>query len=278
MNNKMILTTRVMQIKEIKQVTKMKLTALLSLFIWSFITVTAYAVDLENVEFSSLPGNQAKISLTFSDAIADPHSFATNDPARIILDFAGVKNNLNERTTQVNIGVTKSLTAIEAGGRTRMVVNLLEKVPYSVVTKGNQVILTVNGSTLTSSEPNGLSNQASISDIDFRRGEEGEARLIVKFTDQSPSLDVKEERGNIVVDILATALPEKLNRRLDVVDFATPVTFIDTESKGANTRLTLTTTGEYEHLAYQSENALVIEVKPLSEQQLDEQKKRSIWL
>jgi type IV pilus assembly protein PilQ len=154
-----------------------------------------------------------------------------------------------------------------------MVVNLLEKVPYSVVTKGNQVILTVNGSTLTSSESNGLSNQASISDIDFRRGEEGEARLIVKFTDQSPSLDVKEERGNIVVDILATALPEKLNRRLDVVDFATPVTFIDTESKGANTRLTLTTTGEYEHLAYQSENALVIEVKPLSEQQLDEQKK-----
>jgi type IV pilus assembly protein PilQ len=106
----------------------------------------------------------------------------------------------------------------------------------------------------------------SITDIDFRRGESGEARLIVQLDSDDAAMDVREQRGNIVVDLANVALPDNLNRRLDVVDFATPVKFIDAESVANSTKLTLTTEGRFEHLAYQSEKTLVVEVKPLPDE------------
>lgn len=225
------------------------------------------AAELKSVDFSALPGDKAKIQLMFSDPVSEPHSFATDDPARIVLDFAGVKNKLEQRTQQVNIGVTRSISTVEAGDRTRMVINLLQKAPFSIEQSGNQVTLTINNASSVVAQKRSGSAVNSVTDIDFRRGEQGEARLIVKFDNQNPSLDVREERGNLLIDVMGTTLPDKLQRRLDVMDFATPVKFIDSENRGNNARLTLTTEGQYEHLAYQSDNTLIVEVKPMSEKE-----------
>ncbi|WP_337955344.1 type IV pilus secretin PilQ [Methylophaga thiooxydans] len=228
---------------------------------------TPYAAELKSLDFSALPGNKAKIQLVFSEPIAKPNSFSTDEPARIIVDFAGVANKLQERTKQVNVGVTRSISTVEAGERTRMVINLLQKAPYVISQNGNQMEITIDNANATqTTQRRSQSGMTTVTDVDFRRGEEGEARLIVKLDGEEAAMDVRQERGDIVIELANVALPDKLHRRLDVIDFATPVKFIDSDASENATKLTLTTEGRYEHLAYQSENTLVVEVKPLPDQ------------
>ncbi|WP_281085123.1 type IV pilus secretin PilQ [Methylophaga thiooxydans] len=236
-----------------------------------FMSSTTYAAELKSLDFSALPGNKAKIQLVFSEPIAKPNSFSTDEPARIIVDFAGVANKLQERTKQVNVGVTRSISTVEAGERTRMVINLLQKAPYVISQNGNQMEITIdnanaNANATQTTQRRSQSGMTTVTDVDFRRGEEGEARLIVKLDGEEAAMDVRQERGDIVIELANVALPDKLHRRLDVIDFATPVKFIDSDASANATKLTLTTEGRYEHLAYQSENTLVVEVKPLPEQ------------
>lgn len=250
---------------------KSTLTAILNRFIYffavMFISSTTYAAELKSLDFSALPGNKAKIQLVFSEPIAKPNSFSTDEPARIIVDFAGVANKLQERTKQVNVGVTRSISTVEAGERTRMVINLLQKAPYVISQNGNQMEITIDNANATqTTQRRSQSGMTTVTDVDFRRGEEGEARLIVKLDGEEAAMDVRQERGDIVIELANVALPDKLHRRLDVIDFATPVKFIDSDASENATKLTLTTEGRYEHLAYQSENTLVVEVKPLPDQ------------
>lgn len=226
----------------------------------------AQAADLQDLDFTTMPGDKAQVTLTFSEPVAAPENFATDEPARIVLDFNGVKNKLSERTQQINSGETRSIATVEAGDRTRMVINLLRKIPYEIQTAGNTVKITLNGNApqISSSQARGSAvamtgNQ--VTGVDFRRGEEGEARLIVDMSTAGATVDVRQERDTIVVEIPGVSLPDKLHRRLDVVDFATPVSLIDAEQGRDGTTLTLTTNRDFEHLAYQSDNQLVVEVK-----------------
>ena len=203
--------------------------------------------------------------LTFSESIDEPSSFSIDDPARVVLDFAGVKNQLDKKTQQVNIGMTRSISTVEAGDRTRMVVNLIQKAPYVIEHHDNVVMVTVEGGSQYVTES--VSGQdREVVDVDFRRGEQGEGRLMIKLSDAGAAVDVRQERDTVVVDLSSVALPEKLHRRLDVVDFATPVQMIETEYTGGNTRLVLSTNGQFEHLAYQSDRTLVVEVKALKKE------------
>jgi type IV pilus assembly protein PilQ len=226
----------------------------------------AQSAELRSLDYSALPGDKAKIQLTFSEPVGEPHSFATDEPARIVIDLAGVQNKLAERTKQVNVGVTRSISAVEAGDRTRMVINLLQKVPYTISQQGNQMLITIDNQQPVMSKRSITSGTTNVTDIDFRRGESGEARLIVKLDGEGAAMDVRQERGDIVVELVNVNLPDNLRRRLDVIDFATPVHFIDAEAKQNATKLTLSTKGRYEHLAYQSEKTLIVEVSALPDE------------
>ncbi len=226
-------------------------------------TTGVIAADLQSLGYSSLPGEKAQIMLTFSEPVDKPNTFSIDDPARVVLDFADVSNMLDRKTQQINVGETNSVSIIEAGDRTRMVINLAQKVPYKVEQEGNVILVTVEGSNQQDDFSQDMAK--SISDIDFRRGEKGEARLMIHMNDESAPVDVHQERDTIVVDLSGVVLPESLRRRLDVVDFGTPVQIIDSVQSGNNAQLTLTTSGKFEHLAYQSEDMLVIEVKPLTD-------------
>jgi type IV pilus assembly protein PilQ len=229
----------------------------------TMVSVIAAAADLQSVDYSSLAGDKTRLVLTFSEPVEKPNTFSIDDPARVVLDFTGVKNLLEKKTQQINLGATKSVSTVEAGERTRMVINLNQKVPYSIEQSGNTVMVTIDG---------GIQSMASVAkgryqvtNIDFRRGEKGQAKLMIELNDEGAQVNIQQERDTVVVDLVGVTLPEKLQRRLDVTDFATPVNIIDSIQKGGNTKLTLSTVGKFEHIAYQTDNMLVIEVKPVIE-------------
>ncbi|WP_366856764.1 type IV pilus secretin PilQ [Methylophaga sp.] len=237
-----------------------------------FVSSLVSANELQSLDYSALSGNKGVVTLTFSEAVEKPESFATDEPARIVLDFHGVSNKLNETTQQINNGQTRSIATVEAGERTRMVINLLRKLPYEIEVEGKVVKVLLNESNgqiarapLPNTTPLAAPDINSVTDIDFRRGEQGEGRLILQLKNENTAMDIRRESGDLIVDLPGVNLPDQLNRKLDVMDFATPVNLIESMQTRDGSRLVLTTTGKFEHLAYQSGDKLVVEVKPVAE-------------
>jgi len=248
-------------------------------------TIPASAADpvsgntLQAVDFAELPGGKAQITLTMSKPAPAPLSFTIDNPARIALDFPSTSNGLDQRSQSIGIGMAESLTAVEAQNRTRVVVNLVDMVPYEAHSEGNQVILVVQNAGSKQSETAAVRSRASgdntdtITNIDFRRGEEGQGRVIVNLSDPSIPVDMQQQGGKVIVDFYRAQLPEDLERRLDVLDFATPVKTIDTYTRGNNVHMVITPMGDYDYLAYQSNNQFTIEVKALTKKQVEASKK-----
>jgi type IV pilus assembly protein PilQ len=245
----------------------------------SLISATAYAISLDDVGFASLPGDRVQIKLTMSESLpADPLNFTIDNPARIAVDFPNTSLNLTEKSQTIGIGMANSLSAVEAAGRTRVVINLTRSVSYTMDVQGNSVVLTLDGGVESSSsnvsDTDYVSSSGSINEIDFRRGDNGEGRIIVNLSDPSIPIDMGLEGGKVVIDFLDAQLPPSLDRKLDVVDFATPVKEIDTVTNGNNVRMTISAVSEdYDHLAYQSEDQYIIEFKPLTKEEKEEQDK-----
>ena len=250
-----------------------------ALFIGSIVPAHAADNSLQSVDFSGLPGNKAQIVLTLSKPAPAPLSFTIDNPARIALDFPDTSNALEQRSQRIGIGMVESLTAVEAQGRTRVVVNLVDMVPYEAHADGNRIILTVQNAGGSLTEAQAAVAQATgsagsqIGNIDFRRGEGGEGRVLVTLSDPSIPVDMTQQGDQVVVDFYRAALPQELERRLDVLDFATPVKTIDTYTKGDNVHMVITPMGEYEYIAYQSDNLFTIEIRELTREEVEEQKK-----
>jgi type IV pilus assembly protein PilQ len=248
-------------------------------------TVPASAADpvsgntLQAVDFAELPGGKAQVTLTMSKPAPAPLSFTIDNPARIALDFPNTSNGLDQRSQNIGIGMADSLTAVEAQNRTRVVINLVDMVPYEAHAEGNEVILVVQNAGSQQSEAAAIASRATgsnantITNIDFRRGEEGQGRVIVDLSDPSIPVDMQQQGGKVIVDFYRAQLPEELERRLDVLDFATPVKTIDTYTRGDNVHMVITPMGDYDYLAYQSNNQFTIEVKELTKEQVEASKK-----
>ena len=255
--------------------------AILSLLL---LPLSALAVTtLDDVTFTNLPGDRVRLSLELSGPTDDPLSFAIDNPARIALDLPGVVLNLERRTTNIGIGMARSVTAVEAGGRTRLVLNLVKLVPYEIKKEGNNVVLTLEGAgaagtaALTAAaDTSRTSGRGAVTNIDFRRGADGEGRVIVTLSDPSVVVDTRDQAGQIIVDFVGATLPDGLAQKLDVVDFATPVTMVETTRAGADVRMKIVARGNYEHLVYQSDNLLTIDVKPLTAAEEAELKKEKL--
>jgi type IV pilus assembly protein PilQ len=243
----------------------------------------AEANSIESVSYASLPGDEIQIKLTMSGAASVPQSFTINEPSRIALDFANTSSNLDKKTQTIGIGIARSLNAVQVKDRTRIVVNLVRMVPYNVAVEGNDVILTLSQSGMSTASSASASTAAagdkalaatrSIENIDFRRGEQGEGRVIITLSDASIPVDLREEAGQIIVDFINSGLPENLERRLDVMDFATPVRLVDTYAQGNNVRMVIDPVSPaFEHLAYQSDTVFTVDLKPLS--QAEQEKRR----
>jgi type IV pilus assembly protein PilQ len=248
----------------------------------------AATVTLDQVSFTTLPGNEVQVRLGLSGPPGKPpQSFIIDNPARIALDFADTGLNLADRHRAIGVGPAQSVTAVEAGGRTRVVLNLVRQVPYDLRVEGSAVVVTLHSggamvpdvksaaTTPVAAVPRPASRRSiparatgpGIEDVDFRRGEAGEGRIIVLLSESGLISNVREEGGQIVIDFPDAALPERLDRRLDVLDFATPVKEVDTFPHEGGARMVITPSGHYEHLAYQSDKVLTVDVKPLTKEE-----------
>ncbi len=245
-------------------------------------STSAAANALESVGVSSLAGNRIQIKFSMTNPAPEPLSFTIDSPARIALDFANTTNKLPSRNTEIGVGVARSVSAVEARGRTRVVLNLVRLVPYELKVEGNDVYVIlegVNSGQMVSTPPadkqatiftsRKVSAEHEISNIDFRRGDEGEARVLVSLSDTSTGVNIRERGEKLVLDFVDTSLPAELEQKIDVTDFATPVTMIETFRQGNNVRMLISAKGNYEHLAYQSENLLTIEIKEKTQPDLE---------
>ena len=231
------------------------------------------AATLDNISYSTLPGNQVQIRIKLSEpVVGEPLSFTVDNPARIALDLPGTTINLADRTHPIGVGTAESVVAVEAEDRTRVVVNLARLVPYAVATSGDTISITLDAAPANlaaASAPAapslpGAATGASIADVDFRRGPNGEAQVVVDLSAPDIGINITQQGEDVVVDFAETALPDSLDRKLDVADFATPAREIDIFRQGNGTRMIIRPTGLYEHLAYQSDNVFTVELRPLT--------------
>ncbi len=243
----------------------------------------AGASSLNAITYAALPGGKVEIRLAMSGDIPDPGSFTVDNPARIALDLPGTALQEGVKRNQaVGIGLARSVQAVEAGGRTRVVINLVKLVPYSWTKEANAIVLTLGQSagSAMSAKAEGAANNtpgaagSQVTNIDFRRTENGAGKIIVSLSDPNTVADINEESGKITVDLLGTSLPSNLERRLNVVDFATPVKTIDTYAQGNNVHMEISAGPEYQHMAYQAGDTLTIEVKPVTKEETEAAKKQ----
>ena len=252
------------------QITRPLLTFLVLVF-----ASTSFGVMMEDIEFSSLPGDKTEIRMTFDGTPPSPTGYTIEQPARIALDLSGVASALAARHHPLGPGNARSVTVVESGDRTRVIVSMSELVAYSTRVIGHSLYVLVgdNEPGLASSDQPGILGSRQnpyggefpvVEEIDFRRGEAGEGRIIVRLSDVGVGVDVTSEGGNIKVEFTNTIIPERLQRRLDVTDFATPVITVDSLPENGNTVMIIAPSGNFDYLAYQADNVFTLEVKPMS--------------
>ena len=249
------------------------------LLFWGAFASAQEGNSLQDIQVQSLPGERVELRLIMSDTAPEPLHFTIENPARIALDLPGTSLGMTSRRRDVNLGPLDTVLTAEANGRTRVVLNLGTMVAYETRRSGNTVIVTLGdgddysaGTTQFASAPASDSRSyaapgaRAISAVDFRRTRDGGGRVVVNLTDPSTSVDIRQEGGRVVAVFKDTSLPAELMRRLDVNDFATPVTTVDALRTNLDTRIVISATGKYEQLAYQSDNEFTIEINPAPEE------------
>ncbi|CAK0754334.1 type IV pilus assembly protein PilQ [Gammaproteobacteria bacterium] len=250
-----------------------------------------YAEDrvLQDIQFITLPGNQIQIILTLSSAPLEPKSFSTANPARIAIDLQETHIGLKQRYQKVEVGAVQGIAVVESGDRTRVILNLVQPLSHEIRVDGNQIQVTLGGTKISESQkpppkmtqlsprndpsPRKTTVHSSVEDVDFRRGESGEGRIIITFSNSKINADVRQQGNNIVVDFQGAYLPPALRRRLDVMDFGTPVHNVDSLLHDGNAQMVIANSDDFEHLTYQSDKTFTIEIRPLTKEQQETAKK-----
>ena len=257
-----------------------KLNVYVSVIAFGLLSSLANAVTLEDVSFSSLPGERLEVTLQFDGAPPEPSGYTIERPARIAVDLRDTTSGLESRSVPLGSGNAQSMTVVETKDRTRLIFNLVELVPYDTVRSGNSLVMTIGGqsegvvasASTSSSQSSGTTNAApsnTLAGVDFRRGKDGEGRVLVDLGSSSTPVDLTERSGKIRLTMNGIAVPADLRRRLDVTDFATPVTRIDTFVEDGNAVVEISPQGNYDYIAYQSGTQFTVSVEELSQEEAE---------
>ena len=255
--------------------------------VWALLLLTLLFLSTPLLAQEKLPANSIEamsvahqggvvtVRLSLKAALPTPPvGFAVANPARVALDFPATANGLGRSSQTVDAGGLRSINIVQVGERTRLVLNLNQTMTFEARPEGREVYVVLRpvdvaqGGAPVPATPRFVEDRAasvSIRDIAFRRGQDGEGRIAVDLSDPNAAIDIRQQGPNLLVDFQKVALPEALNRRLDVTDFATPVNRVETSTQGGNVRMTIVPHGLWEHTAYQADNQFVIEIKPIVE-------------
>ena len=245
------------------------------IFIAASLTVLALGAQaqsaIEAVSGSIQGGSEVvKIDLT-QPLAAIPTGFSIQSPARIALDFPGVSNAMGRSTVEINQGNLKSVSVVQAGERTRVVLNLKQATTYKAQLQGKSLLVVMDTvvavAPSVSATPVFAENRSRdtlpLKDLDFRRGDEGAGRVVVALPNNQVGVDIRQQGQTLVVEFMKTTLPEGMRRRLDVTDFGTPVQNVTTFQAGDRVRMVIEPKGNWVHSAYQTDDQFVVEVKPV---------------
>ncbi len=265
----------------IRQLTASTLLWLAACVVVGLVSQAAYAQGtpnkLESIDVQNISGQQVQLTLRHSSPPAEPVAFTIDNPARISLDLANTAIALPSRRIDIRTGGVDSVLAAEAAGRTRLVLNLDRLLPYQTRVSGNDVIVLIGGAAASPAAAAAASSGVSgspvartaapsgpraIRGIDFRRGTGGTGRVVVRLSDPHTPASLRQLGNQIVVDFAGAEIASNLARRYDAGDFATPVSGFDVVRVGDGVRLAISATGDFEHLAYQSDDQYVVEVQP----------------
>jgi len=240
---------------------------------------------ITDIEFSSRPGSMFEIRMDFDQPPPDMKSYTIEKPARIAIDFPNTKSALDQKRYSLPYGNATGVVVLESGDRTRLVVNLVKVVPFETRVDGNTLFLEVGQDSAgdyvkQTADPYRVKTAivpvmdvaSEITDLQFQRTADGEGRLTLELTNPGVDVNVFSEAGDIKVQFVDTTIPERLMRRYDVTDFATPVTSVDVNTTERGATLTLKNTGDFDYLAYQTDNKYILSVKPLSKKEVEERR------
>ncbi len=258
-------------------------TLTLLMFSFGVSSATAFAAEdnpslsnkIEGIDFSALSGGRVSIRLQMKEALTNPPAgFTLNNPARIALDFPNTANGLNKNSVTSEQGALKSVSLAQAKDRTRVVLNLTKNVGYNTVISGKDVIITLQGNEASAggsstetrfAEARATSQSHAITNVDFARGKNGEGRIIVDLSDANSGINIKQKGKLIIVDFINTDVTADLQRRLNVINFNTPVLYVDTMKQGKNSRISIEPKGNWEQSAYQADKKFIIDVRQVIE-------------
>ena len=248
--------------------------------------LAAEGVVLNSVDFNALSGDNLQLSFDLTGKVSKPKVFHTDNPARIVLDFVGVKSALKKKKNMIDAAGINSFIAIESGDRLRVVINLVKLVSYKVKQVDNKVVVNLHSSgrmardshkkltekTLT--EFAALIPKQAIKKIDFRRGEKGEGRLLISLSNPNTVVNTQEKAGKIELSFLNTSLPTAYAKKMDVLDFATPVSMIEAKKTGSRVKVIVTpANSNYAYSTFQTEGILTVEVRPIDNTEEEEKRK-----
>jgi type IV pilus assembly protein PilQ len=241
----------------------------------SVATAHAQQNSIEGMNIAA-QGGRVTVRITMKEPLAAaPASFTVNQPARIAFDFPSTANATGRTSQEINEGELRSINVVQVGDRTRVVLNLRSMVTYETQVDGKTLNVSLAmPATVAGRAPSpsprverfaegAVDTKHALRDIDFRRGKGGEGRVVVELSDTTTGIDIRQQGQTLIVDFLKTTLPENLRKRLDVQDFATPVSMVSAFQQGENVRIVIEPRGLWEHNAYQTDTQFVIEVKPV---------------
>lgn len=268
----------------------------LALLLFCLAPSLVLAKGLDDIKFSALPGDRFEVRLTFDGVPPEPQGYTIERPARIVLDFPNVVSNLHQRRFPLSFENSSSAMLLTSDGRTRLILNLSELTTYNGRVEGNNYIVEVGGvqggyvaqtspvgtvaSAVGSSEEQSQARgpeRHRVTDIDFRRGDEGEGRVIINLSDDNVRADVRSTGEGVRLSLTNVFLPEALRRRLDVTDFATPVRTISASYDERGTVLNIAAHGEFDYMAYQADEQYVISVKPLTQREIEAREQEFVY-
>ncbi len=234
------------------------------------------ANSIDSLTVSKGTSGNTIVKFVLKSAPANPPAgFAIASPPRIALDFLDTGNGLGATQRVLDDPAVRSLNVIQSGNRTRVVFNLNKPQTFSTQVEGNAVLVTLFDQSerldaktqvverFAEARPADVTH--ALRDVDFRRGANGEGRVVVDLSDNGTGIDIRQQGKNLIVDFIKTNLPRNLERRLDVQDFGTPIVAVDTFNQGGNTRMVIEPKGLWEHSAYQTDNRFIIEVRAVQE-------------
>lgn len=243
--------------------------------------LTVYAQDntnaqnsIQSINVKGMAGGKLVIKVDMKNALTTPPAgFIINTPPRIAFDFPSTANGLGKSSLEFNEGDLRSANVVQAGNRTRLVINLSKMLSHDTQIEGSALLITLQGNTPSAAvtaassfaETKQATQKHSVRDIDFHRGKNGEGRIQIDLSDAEVGIDIKQQGKSLVVDFMKTNLPRNLQRKLDVTDFGTPVDGIDTFVEGDNVRMVIEPRGLWEQAAYQTDNKFIVEIKPVAD-------------